>query len=109
QDELYERMRGPFEGATILATAYSDVEDNAPSWDPDVKGLGQHVPTMMAIQYGEGRIFHTTLGHFDYSMECVGFITLLQRGAEWVATGGVTQDVPADFPSEDKSVSRKWR
>lgn len=109
QDELYERMRGPFEGATILATAYSDVEDNAPPWNPNVKGMGQHVPTMMTIQYGEGRIFHTTLGHFDYSMECAGFITTLQRGAEWVATGEVTQEVPADFPTEDKSVSRKWQ
>ena len=109
QDELYERMRGPFEHATVLATAYSDVEGNAPPWNPDVKGMGQHVPSLMAIRYGEGRIFHTTLGHFDYSMECAGFITTLQRGAEWVATGEVTQEVPADFPTEGKSVTRKWQ
>ncbi|MDF9797309.1 type 1 glutamine amidotransferase [Catalinimonas alkaloidigena] len=109
QDELYERMRGPFENATILATAYSDVEANAPPWDPTVKGLGQHVPTLMAINYGEGRIFHTTLGHFDYSMECAGFITTLQRGAEWVATGKVSQEVPDDFPTENQTVSREWK
>ncbi len=108
QDELYERMRGPFKNATILATAFADVEKNAPPWDPAVKGLGQHVPQLMAINYGNGHVFHTTLGHFDYSMECVGFITTLQRGAEWAATGKVTQEIPTDFPSENETASRKW-
>jgi type 1 glutamine amidotransferase len=108
QDELYERMRGPFENATILATAFADVEKNAPPWNPDIKGLGQHVPMLMAINYGQGRVFHTTLGHFDYSVECVGFITTLQRGSEWAATGKVTQEIPSDFPTKEKSVSRKW-
>lgn len=108
EDELYERMRGPFENATVLATAYADVEKNAPPWNPEVVGLGQHVPQLMAIEYGKGRIFHSTLGHFDYSMACVGFITTFQRGCEWAATGAVTQEVPADFPSAEKSVSRAW-
>jgi type 1 glutamine amidotransferase len=108
QDELYERMRGPFENATVLATAYSDVEGNAPPWNPEVKGMGQHVPTVIAINYGDGRVFHTTMGHFDYSMEDVGFITLLQRGAEWAATGEVTQDIPEDFPSQNQTSSRAW-
>ncbi|WP_299317460.1 ThuA domain-containing protein [uncultured Maribacter sp.] len=108
-DELYERMRGPFENATILATAYADVEKNAPPWDPNVTGLGQNVPQLMAINYGKGRVFHSTLGHFDYSLECVGFITTLQRGTEWAATGKVTQEVPTDFPSADSSNSRPWK
>lgn len=108
QDELYERMRGPFEDATVLATAFADVEKNAPSWEPSIKGLGQHVPQLMAIHYGKGRVFHTTLGHFDYSMEGVGFITTLQRGAEWVATGNVTQEIPIDFPTREQTKSRKW-
>ena len=34
-------------------------------------------------------------------MSCVGFVTTLQRGAEWAATGAVTQKVPATFPSAD--------
>lgn len=108
RDELYERMRGPFENATVLATAYSDVEKNAPPWDPSVKGLGQHVPLLMAINYGQGRVFHTALGHFDYSMECVGFMTTLQRGAEWAATGEVSQEIPEDFPSASQTSSRTW-
>lgn len=109
KDELYERMRGPFENATILATAYSDVEGNAPPWNPSVRGMGQNVPMLLAINYGQGRIFHTTLGHFDYSMECAGFITTLQRGSEWAATGKVTQEIPKDFPSEKETTSRKWK
>ena len=106
QDELYDRMRGPFENATILATAFSDVEINEQPWEPSLKGSGWNVPMLMAINYGKGRIFHSTLGHFDYSMECVGFMTTLQRGAEWAATGEVTQEVPDDFPSVEKTSSR---
>ena len=63
---------------------------------------------LMTIDYGKGRIFHTTLGHIDYSMECVGFITTLQRGTEWAATGKVTQSIPDDFPTAVTSSSRKW-
>lgn len=108
-DELYERMRGPFENATILATAYADVEKNSPPWNPEMKGMGQHVPMLMAIEYGQGHVFHTTLGHFDYSMECAGFITTLQRGAEWAATGEVTQAIPEDFPSGNQTAPRTWK
>jgi hypothetical protein len=108
QDELYDRMRGPFKNTTILATAYSDTEINEQPWEPVLPGTGQHVPVLMTIHYGEGKIFHTTMGHFDYSMECVGFITTLQRGAEWAATGQVTQPIPKDFPSSDKTSARKW-
>jgi hypothetical protein len=39
-------------------------------------------------------------------MNCVGFITTLQRGAEWAATGNVTIDVPDDFPTRDTVRSR---
>jgi type 1 glutamine amidotransferase len=57
---------------------------------------------LMAISYGKGRVFHTTLGHNDESMRDVGFVTTLNRGAEWAATGDVTQKVPSDFPTADK-------
>ena len=33
------------------------------------------------------------------AIDCVGFVTLIQRGAEWAATGEVTQAVPEEFPS----------
>lgn len=109
QDELYDRMRGPFENATILATAHSEVDKNEQTWEPVLKGTGWHVPMLMAIEYGKGKTFHTAMGHFDYSVECVGFMTTFQRGAEWAATGKVTQVIPKDFPSDKKSASRTWK
>lgn len=97
-DELYDRLRGPAENMEILVTAYSAKEE---------RGTGRDEPIMMVINYGKGRIFHTTLGHGNESQECVGFITYLQRGTEWAATGKVTQKVPADFPGVDKVSVRK--
>ena len=99
KDELYAEMCGPAENMTILSTAYSS---------PDKKGTGNHEPIEFTISYGKGRVYHTMLGHMDYSMECVGFITTFQRASEWVATGSVTQKVPKDFPGTDRLSARKW-
>ncbi|HRQ50191.1 MAG TPA: ThuA domain-containing protein [Agriterribacter sp.] len=93
KDELYDRLRGPAENMEVLATAYSATDQN---------GTGRNEPIMMVIHYGKGKIFHTTLGHANESQQCVGFIAYLQRGAEWVATGKVTQKLPDDFPGPDK-------
>ena len=93
EDELYDRLRGPAKNITVLGTAYSD---------PATGGTGEHEPMLLTISYGEGRVFHTTLGHDTLAMSCVGFIATLQRGAEWAATGRVTQKVPADFPTADR-------
>lgn len=100
KDELYERLRGPALNMNVLATAFAA---------PDKKGSGRHEPTLMIIDFGDGRVFHTTLGHDDYSFECVGFQTVFLRGTEWAATGNVTIDVPEDFPTADKSSSRKFQ
>lgn len=100
QDELYQQLRGPADQMTILATAYAD---------QDKKGTGRHEPMMMTIDYGKGRIYHTPMGHADYSMECVGFITTFIRGTEWAATGSVTlNDVPKDFPTAKTSSQRTF-
>ena len=71
-DELYDRLRGPAKNVQVLATAFSAVE---------TRGTGEHEPILMAIRYGEGRIFHTTLGHAIVSQRCNGFIATLQRGS----------------------------
>jgi hypothetical protein len=46
------------------------------------------------------------LGHDIPALSCVGFIATFQRGAEWAASGNVTQKVPADFPTADKVIIR---
>jgi len=107
QDELYDRLRGPAENMKILATAYSDEEKNASPFSK-LRGTSRNEPMMIAVNYGKGKIFHTPLVHTDYSMECVGFITMLQRGTEWAATGRVTTKIPYDFPTADKVSQRKW-
>jgi HEAT repeat protein len=95
QDELYSLLRGPGENMHILATAYSD---------PATRGTGRDEPVLFTITYGKGRIFHTVLGHAmgdgpHPAMQCVGFIVTFLRGAEWAATGKVTQKIPGDFPA----------
>jgi len=93
KDELYSKLRGPAKNMHILATAYAD---------PAKRGTGEHEPALFTITYGKGRVFHTVLGHAPEQLKCVGFITTYQRGAEWAATGRVTQvEVPADFPTAD--------
>jgi len=99
KDELYQGQRGPARDMTILATAYA-AKDKA--------GTATNEPLLWVIPYGKGRVFTTLLGHATYSMDCVGFIVTLQRGAEWAATGKVTlTKVPDDFPTADKVSTRK--
>ena len=89
KDELYSKLRGPAENVEILSSSLSDLTN-------------VQEPNNLVLKYHQGRVFHTTLGHADYSMLDRGFYTILQRGTEWVATGDVerTAAVPADFPSE---------
>lgn len=100
QDELYSELRGPAKKLEILAYAYADKKYN---------GDGRNEPMLMTVNYGKGRVFHTVMGHcgslFAPAMEGVGFIVTLQRGAEWAATGKVTQKVPEYFPAETKSLT----
>jgi HEAT repeat protein/type 1 glutamine amidotransferase len=102
RDELYSNLRGPAKNLTVLATAYAD---------PEKGGTGEHEPILFTISYGKGRAFNTALGHANElplaAIECVGFITTFQRGAEWAATGEVTQPVPADFPTATEINRRK--
>jgi uncharacterized protein len=96
-DEIYSQLRGPAINLQVLATA------SASRWRG---GTGEHEPMLMTIAYGKGRVFHNTLGHCGPSesspvlpLGCVGNIVCIQRGAEWAATGQVTQAVPHDFPT----------
>jgi type 1 glutamine amidotransferase len=99
RDECYSMLRGPAENMTILATAADT---------PALKQAGRNEPMLMVIDYGKGRVFHTTLGHDTEALQGVGFIVTLLRGTEWAATGKVTQEIPKDFPAAEKATSRNF-
>ncbi|HEX2860011.1 MAG TPA: ThuA domain-containing protein [Lacunisphaera sp.] len=106
-DEIYSQLRGPAKNVEVLATARADTEKFP-------KSTGEHEPMLMAIAYGKGRVFHTTLGHVSPkdtppfpALVSTGFIVTLQRGTEWAASGQVTQAVPADFPTAERTSLRE--
>lgn len=100
KDELYHGQRGPAENLNLIASAYSD---------PDTGGTGSREPMMWWIPYGKGKVFTNVMGHVGRGDEempairCVGFITVMQRACEWVATGKVTIPVPEAFPTEKET------
>ncbi len=99
RDEMYDRMRGPANIKDLLYSGYADAKKG---------GSGREEPLVFTVDYGKARILHLMLGHAganekkNPAMQCAGFQTLLLRGAEWAATGKVTQPVPTDFPTAEK-------
>lgn len=99
RDEMYDRMRGPANIKDLLYSGYAIAEKG---------GSGREEPLVFTVDYGKAHIFHLMLGHAgpttdnNPAMQCAGFQTLLLRGAEWAATGKVTQPVPTDFPTAEK-------
>ncbi|MEZ6197439.1 MAG: ThuA domain-containing protein [Planctomycetota bacterium] len=88
-DELYHRLvhmhDAPFRQ---LMSALSSKESG---------GTGRREPMATILRYGEGRIFHTPLGHVWRGSEAsrrslldAQLQMLLARGTEWAATGAVT-------------------
>jgi len=97
-DEWYHSMANVHDvPVQVLATSYSD-----PNEDANMGGSGKDEPVLMAVPYGEGRVFHITLGHMwptevypgytggtHLSLVGESFQKLLLRGCEWAATGKV--------------------
>jgi len=82
KDELYDRLRGPAKNVTVIAAAFSD-------------RTNEHEPMLMVVPFGQGRVFHTTLGHAVDAVHGLGFQITFARGVEWAATGEVTLPAPA--------------
>jgi type 1 glutamine amidotransferase len=74
-DELYHHMRLQ-PGAKVLAVAFDA---------PETKGTGKEEPIFWVVEYGKGRVFHTTLGHDVKAMEMEAFLKPLLAGAAWAA------------------------
>ena len=79
-DELYHSIRVR-PGVHLLATAFDD---------PKMRGTGKDEPMLWTVSYGQGRVFHTALGHDLAAIEEPGFMTTFARGTEWAASGAVT-------------------
>jgi uncharacterized protein len=79
-DELYHKMdHRP--GNHVIATAYDD---------PALGGTGKDEPILWTVNYGKGRVFHSSLGHDLGAMYQPGFLATFARAVEWAATGEVT-------------------
>lgn len=83
-DELYHNLIH-LHGAEhhVLASAYSS---------PEQGGSGNVEPMMLTTQYGQGRVYHSVLGHVweggeMTTFENEAFQQTLVRGCEWAATG----------------------
>lgn len=87
-DELYRGF--VFEpGINVLATAFDDAK---------LSGTGKDEPLLWTLQYGQGRVFHTALGHDLSAMQEPGFVTTFVRGSEWATTGQVSEPKPKVRP-----------
>jgi uncharacterized protein len=74
-DELYSKLQGDAP-ITTLVEADSD-------WSKKTE------PLAFTLSYGQGRVFHTTLGHDGKALKNASVQKLLVRGCEWAATGKV--------------------
>jgi len=99
-DELYANLRWQPAGSYhVLATAYDDhalyqasrTDSRAPQ---PLEGAGANEPMLWTVDYGKGRVFVTALGHDVDQVQTPAFMTTFARGAEWAATGKVTQAIP---------------
>ena len=98
EDGLDIGLRGPARGMTVLDFIAHPA-------------TGRLEPVDWTVAYGKGRVYNTSLGDVqeggeDTAIRCAGFQTMLARGAEWAATGGVTLPLPKDFPADSAASIR---
>ena len=102
-DELYANLKWQPDGTYhVLATAYDDHSrydekaSDARNKQP-MSGAGVDEPMLWTTQFGNGRVFITALGHDIPAVSQATFKVTFARGAEWAATGKVTQPIPANL------------
>jgi type 1 glutamine amidotransferase len=89
--EVYRYARGPANHLTVLSHARDE-------------GSGLNFPIEWTVDYGKGRVYNSTYGHYwadqdnPPGIRCVAFRTLLVRATRWLAKRDVGPQ-PQDFPS----------
>ena len=97
-DELYANLKWQPAGSyRVLATAWDDHKLYQGKARQPIPGPGLHQPMLWTVNYGQGRVFATALGHDPAAMTAAGFVSTLVRGSEWAATGRVTIPLPAEL------------
>ena len=102
-DELYHKLVHMHDAEhRVLARAMSSQASG---------GSGDNEPMIIVRDFGEGRVFHTPLGHVWRGMEATRasygdpqLRRLIARGTEWAATGEVT--LPAVDPNTLTAVEK---
>jgi type 1 glutamine amidotransferase len=98
KDELYANLKWqPADTYHVLATAYDDHALYKGKSNQPIPGPGKDEPMLWTMQYGQGRVFATVLGHDAPAVNTPAFVTTFTRGAEWAATGNVTLPIPAEM------------
>jgi type 1 glutamine amidotransferase len=98
KDELYSNLKWqPADTYHVLATAYDDHALYQGKARQPIPGAGKNEPMLWTLQYGQGRVFATMLGHDAPAVNTPAFVTTFTRGAEWAATGNVTLPIPPDM------------
>ena len=91
----------------VLCSIYDDVENyKVPGFPPKhhpvaipdgdltkMPGVNEYTPVIWKNLYEEGRVFVTSIGHWE-ALDRFNFITMLVRGTEWAASGKVTLGKP---------------
>jgi len=74
-DELYHNLvlQPP---ARVIATAFDA---------PEMNGTGRQEPIAWTTQFGQGRVFYTTLGHDFAAMSAPGFTVMIVNAVAWAA------------------------
>ena len=107
-DELYHKLVNPHGvDQRVIGTALSAT---------DTGGTGADEPMIVVKSYGEGRVFHTPLGHVWKNNEPSKashadpqFRNLVVRGTEWAATGRVTDGVAVPNRLTELEREAGWR
>lgn len=96
-DDLYVNLKWQPEGSYhVLATGWDNPlrYTQVPSQFNALPGMGEDHPLAWTVEYGEGRVFATCIGHAPKAIGHPAFRALFTRGAEWAATGEVTIPIP---------------